>query len=445
MSEALYTTPALAAICSPAGHVAQVLAFEAALARAEARAGIIPNEAAEAIGAACRVELYDVDGLYREAAQAGTLAIPLVKALTAQVAEPGRAYVHWGATSQDAVDTALMLQLHEGLTLIEADLLRLAAACADLAEAHRGTLMAARTLLQQALPMPFGLKAARWLGLAVRQAQALRAQRAGLCVQLGGAAGTLAALGDRGLEVAELLAEELGLVAPELPWHAERDRTAALAAALGVAAGSMAKIAHDIVLLAQSEVGEASEAAAPGKGGSSAMPQKRNPVDAVLAQAAVRLAQAQVGVVLGALAHEHERAAGGWQAEWQALPDLARYAGGAVARVADAVAGLEVDAGRMRANLEAGGGLMLAESLTMALAPQLGRPEAQRLVQDLCRQAVAAGQTLKQVALADTLVGAALGPEAVAAALDPAAYLGSASALIDRALKGYHSVLTELS
>ncbi len=445
MSEALYTTPALAAIFAPASHLARILAFEAALARAEARAGIIPHEAAEAIAAACRVELYDVDALYQGAARAGTLAIPLVQALTARVAEPGRAYVHWGATSQDAVDTALMLQLREGLALIEADLLRLAAACAGLAEAHRATLMSARTLLQQALPMPFGLKAARWLGLAVRQVRALRAQRAALAVQLGGAAGTLAALGERGLEVVELLAEELGLVAPELPWHAERDQTASLAAALGVAAGSMAKIAHDIVLLAQSEVGEVSEASAPGKGGSSALPQKRNPVDAVLAQAAARLAQAQVGVIMGAMAHEHERAAGGWQAEWQALPDLARYAGGAVARVADAVAGLEVDAGRMRANLDAGGGLMLAEALTVALAPRLGRPAAQGLVQALCRQAVAAGQTLEQAALADTRVGAVLSPEAVGAALDPAAYLGSASALIDRALKGYHTLLMELS
>jgi 3-carboxy-cis,cis-muconate cycloisomerase len=445
VSEALYTTPELAAIFAPEGHVAGILAFEAALARASARAGVIPAEAAEAIAAACRVELYDVRALYQEAARAGTLAIPLVQALIAQVAEPGRAYVHWGATSQDAIDTALMLQLREGLTRIEADLLRFAAVCASLADAHRLTLMPARTLLQQALPMSFGLKAARWLGLAVRQVWALRGQRAGLCVQLGGAAGTLAALGDRGLEVAGLLAEELGLAAPELPWHAERDRTAALAAALGVAAGSMAKVAHDLVLLAQSEVGEASEAAAPGKGGSSAMPHKRNPVDAVLAQAAARLAQGQVGIILGAMAHEHERAAGGWQVEWQALPDLARYAGGSVARVADAVAGLEVNAAQMRANLDAGGGLMLAESLTVALAPRLGWPAAQRLVQTLCAQAVAGGVTLKEAALADTRVGAALSPQAIAAALDPAVYLGSANALIDRALEGYRTLLTALS
>jgi 3-carboxy-cis,cis-muconate cycloisomerase len=244
--------------------------------------------------------------------------------------------------------------------------------------------------------------------------------------------------------VAALLAEELRLGAPDLPWHAERDRTAAVAAALGVTAGAVAKIAYDIVLLAQTEVGEVSEAAAPGKGGSSALPQKRNPVDAVLAQAAARLALGQVAVVLGALPQEHERAAGGWQAEWQALPDLARYAGGAVAHVADAVAGLLVDGARMRANLAGGGGLMLAEALTMALAPRLGRPEAQQLVQALCGRAVASGATLEEAALAEPAVLAALDPAAVAAALDPAAYLGSSAALIDRALASYYALLVEI-
>lgn len=440
MDSLLFTTPALAAALSAEAHLAQLLAFEAGLARAEARAGVIPPEAAAAIGAACRPELYEAAALYREAARAGTLAIPLVRALTAQVAEPARGYVHWGATSQDAIDSALMLQLREALALIEAELLRLAAACAGLAEAHRASLMPARTLLQQALPMPFGLKAARWLALAVRQLRALREQRLSLCVQLGGAAGTLAALGGQGLLVADLLAEELGLAAPDLPWHAERDRVAALAAALGVAAGSAAKIAHDLALLAQSEVGEAQERAAPGKGGSSAMPQKRNPVDATLALAAARLALGLVPVVLGALAHEHERGVGGWQAEWQALPDLARYAGGAIAHVADAVAGLEVDPARMRANLAASGGLPMAEALALALAPHLGRPAAQELVKTLTER-VQGGATLLQVALAEPRVMAALDSGAVAAALEPAGYLGSSGALIDRALAGYRALL----
>jgi 3-carboxy-cis,cis-muconate cycloisomerase len=404
---------------------------------------VIPQAAAAAIDLACREAQVDLVALYQAAAQAGTVAIPLVKQLTATVAPAGQGYVHWGATSQDAIDSALMLQLRAGLRLIEADLLRLGAACAAHAEAQRATLMAGRTLLQQALPITFGLKAARWLALVTRQLQALRTQRAQLAVQFGGAAGTLAALGEHGLEVAAQLAAELGLTAPDLPWHAERDRTASVAAALGVAAGAIAKIAQDIVLMAQSEVGEVGEAAAPGKGGSSALPHKRNPIDATLAIAAARLALGQVPVVLGAMSQEHERAAGGWQAEWQALPELACYAGGAVARVADAVAGLELDAPRMRANLEQSGGVLMAEALTMALAPQLGRAEAQRVVQVVCARALAVGQTLAAIASADQEVRAVLDAGAVAAACDPARYLGSADALIDRALGAWHAAQEE--
>lgn len=437
----LYTTAAMATVWAPEAHLRQLLAFEVALARAEASAGVIPTAAAEAIAAACQGEQLDVAALYREAAQAGTLVIPLVKALTAQTAEAGRGFVHWGATSQDAIDSALMLQARAGLALLERDLLRLAATCAGLAEAHRRTLMAGRTLLQQALPISFGLKAARWLALATRQIAALRDQRALLALQLGGAAGTLAALGDQGLIVAELLAAELGLALPDLPWHTERDRVAGLAAALAVLAGSIAKIAYDLVLLAQSEVGEASEASAPGKGGSSAMPQKRNPVDATFALAAARLALGQLPIILGALAQEHERAAGGWQAEWQALPDLFRYCGGALGRVADALAGLQVDAGRMAANLEKSGGLLMAESLALAMTPQLGRPAAQQLVQALVAQAQASGASFRQTVQANAQVLAILAPEAIERALDPAAYLGSTEKLIDRALAGYKAIL----
>lgn len=435
--DALYTTPAMAAVMSPANHLRQLLAFEAALARAEARAGLIPAAAAEAIAAACKGGRFHAADIFARGAAAGTLVVPLVHDLTAQVAEAGRPYVHWGATSQDAVDTALMLQLREALALLEADLLRLCAACARLAADHRATLMAGRTLLQQALPITFGLKAARWLALAARQLQALRAQRAVLAAQLGGAAGTLAALGDRGLAVAALLAEELGLAAPDLPWHAERDRLGALAAAIAVAAGSVAKIAQDLLLLAQTEVGEAAEAPAPGRGASSAMPQKRNSVDAALALAASRLATAQLPPILGAMAQEHERAPGGLQVEWQAIHELTRYAAGAVARVADAVAGLQVDPDRMAANLALGGGLLLAESLAMALAPGLGRPEAQRLVRELVERSRAAGLPFHEAARADGRVRAALSADAIDRALDPAAYLGGADALIDRALHAW--------
>lgn len=418
-----------------------MLAFEAALAHAEARAGIIPREAADTIAATCRVELFDAAALYREAALSGTPAIPLVRRLSARVGGDAQKFVHWGATSQDALDTALMLQMRDGLDLLVDGLYGVCAACARLATEHRHTLMAGRTLLQQALPITFGLKAARWLALAVRQAQALRERRERtLAVQLGGAAGTLASLGDKGLRVVELLAAELGLPVPDLPWHTERDRVAEIAGTLGVVAGAMAKVAGDAAHLAQTEVGEASEGAAPGKGGSSAMPQKHNPVDATSAIASARLAIGEVPVILSAMAQEHERAVGGWQAEWAAIPDLFRCTASAVERVRDVVGGLEVDPARMRANLDLTGGLIMAESLAMALAPHLGRPEAQRIVKTLCDRATRSGVHLHQAAMEEAQVRAILSPEEIDRALDPGAYLGSTDAFIDRALASYCEV-----
>jgi len=442
----LFSTPAMAAVFSSQAHVRGMLAFEAALARAEALASIIPPEAANVITAACKEELFDVATLYREAAPAGTPVIPLVRMLTARAGDEAGKFVHWGATSQDAIDTALMLQMREGLDLLVNELLSVCAACATLAEQHRQTLMVGRTLLQQAVPLTFGLKAARWLALAVRQVQAVREHRERtLAVQLGGAAGTLAALGDQGLQVVHLLAEELGLPAPDLPWHTERDRVAQIAVTLGVVAGAMAKIAGDVVLLAQTEVGEVSEGTAPGKGGSSAMPQKHNPVDTTGAIASSRLAIGVVPVILSAMAQEHERAAGGWQAEWAAVPDLFRFTAGAVERVRGAVAGLQVDSVRMKANLDLTNGLIMAESLTMALAPQIGRPEAQRLVKTICDHAVASSTSLRQAAEADERVVALLSSEAIDRALNPSRYLGSTGTFIDRALASYRAVRSSRS
>ncbi|MGN6757050.1 MAG: 3-carboxy-cis,cis-muconate cycloisomerase [Thermomicrobiales bacterium] len=435
-----FSTPTMTAIFSPESRVRHMLDFEAALARAEARAGVIPAEAATAIAAACQVKDFDLAALEREAAIAGTPAIPLVRMLTALVAGDAGRFVHWGATSQDAVDTALVLQMREGLDELIAGVLAIGTACAAHAERHRDTPMAGRTLLQQALPITFGLKAARWLALATRQAQRLRELRVRvLVVQFGGAAGTLASLGDAGLRVTELLAEELGLALPELPWHAERDRIGEVAATLGVAAGALAKIASDVALLAQTEVGEAAEASAAGKGGSSALPQKRNPVDATFALAAARLAQGAVTTILGALAQEHERAVGGWQAEWVAVPDLFCHTAGTVARVQTAVAGLVVAPDQMQANLEATDSLIMAESVTMALAPHLGRPEAYRLVRVACERAVQQRIPLRQALLADDQVRAALTPAAIDHALDPATYLGSTNAFIDRALATFQA------
>jgi 3-carboxy-cis,cis-muconate cycloisomerase len=440
-ADGFFATQEMTAAFSPETHVRTLLAFEAALARAEARAGVIPTAAAETIATACRVELFDVASLYQEAALAGTLVIPLVRALTERVEGEAKRYVHWGATSQDAIDTALVLQMRKGLDLLLADLLALAGRCASLAEQHRGTPMVGRTLLQQALPITFGLKAARWLGLVTRQIRRLREVRErDLVVQFGGAAGTLASLGDNGLRVTELLAEELGLAVPDLPWHAERDRIGEIAAALGVLAGGMEKIATDVLLLRQTEIGELTEEAVPGKGGSSAMPHKRNPVDATMAVASARLAIGAVPVILGGLAQEHERAAGGWQAEWEALPDLFRHTSGAVARVRGSLNGIDVNAARMRANLDLTGGAIMAEALTTALAAHLGRTDAYQLVQTLTQRAAVASTDLRSMVLADEQVRSVLSVEAIDRAFDPLAYLGSSDAFIDRALAAYQEI-----
>ncbi len=443
-SATLFQLPEMVQLFAPEAHLRQMLRFESALARAQAQAGVIPVEAADAIAAACRLAFLDVPALYREASTTGSVAIPLVRALTERTGEAGAAYVHWGATSQDVIDTALMLQARDGLDLLLAELRRVAAECARLAELHRLTVMPGRTLLQQATPITFGLKAARWLALAVRQVAALQERRtSGLALQFGGAAGTLAALGDQGARVAQILADELQLPLPELPWHAERDRIGAIAATLGIVAGSMAKIATDIVLLAQSEVGEVNESAGAGKGASSAMPQKRNPVDATLALAAARLCTGQVTIMLNAMAQEHERATGGWQAELVAVPEIFGFASGAVSHVLGALRGLQVNVARMRENLTHDAGMLMAESLSVALAPALGRPDAQRLVQQVVNDARGSGRSLHQQALDDVRVRAVLSGEAVDQALDPSAYLGSTGAFVDRALASFHAFEAE--
>jgi 3-carboxy-cis,cis-muconate cycloisomerase len=433
----LFSTPEMTAVWSPQSHVRRMLEFEAALARALARAGVIPPTAAEEIAAECLADWDEaVDILYTSAVGAGTLAIPLVEMLTERVKEPARGFVHWGATSQDTLDTALVLQIRDGIELLLQGLFAVAAELALLAGGHRRTLMPGRTLLQQALPITFGLKAARWLALVSRQLIRLGEVRSrSACVQLGGASGTLAALGMVGDTVTQYLAEDMGLAVPLLPWHTERDRIAEVAAALGVIAGAMGKIAGDVVLLAQTEVGEVVEDGdESGRGRSSALPQKRNPIDAVMASAASRLAIGAVPVLLGSMLQEHERAAGAWQAEWEALPDLFRFTMSAVEHVKSCLVGLRVEAARMRANLDASGGLLMAESLTIALAEHIGRHQAYVLVRRVTGEARASGRDLRSVARADTGVKAVLSEEALERALDPAAYLGSTDIYIDRAL-----------
>lgn len=438
-----FSTPEMSATFSGRSLVARMLEFEAALARAQARAGLIAEDAANAIASRCKVDLFDIEALYRDAAQAGTPAIPLVKMLTERVEGDGRRFVHWGATSQDAIDTAMMLQIRDGLRQLTGRLLDVAGACAALAERHRRTPMAGRTLLQHAVPITFGLKAARWLAHVTRLVQRLRElQGHVLVVQLGGAAGTLAALGSNGVRVMELLARELDLGTPDLPWHTERDRMAEVASALGLIAGAMAKIASDVSLLTQTEVGEIAGTSQGAAGRSSTMPHKRNPVETTAARASAQLALGVVPTILAAGVQEHERAAGGWQAEWQAVPDLFRFTAAAVEWVHRALGHLEVDAERMRANLDLTRGLIMAEALTVALAPSLGRPEAYRVVQRLSDRAVQTGRNLKELAASNEQVRGALAPDTLQRVFDVSAYLGSTDELIDRALAAFRTIRT---
>lgn len=412
-----------------------MLDVESALASAEARAGVIPARAAAEIAACCRAERFDVDALGRGGRGAANPVVSLVRALTDEVTGDAARYVHWGATSQDVLDTASMLVARRALDVILADLAGVAAACAALADAHRETLMAGRTLLQQAVPITFGLKAAGWLaGVAQARRRLLLVRTDGLAVELGGAAGSIASLGCHGVTVLAHLAEELDLAEPPVPWHTARLRVADLGAALGLAAGALAKVALDVTLLSQTEVAEVAESSG---GGSSTMPHKRNPVEATIASACARRVHGLAGVLLASMTQEHERAAGAWQAEWETLRDALALTGGAAASMRKALEGLEIRPARMRANLDASGGLLLAERVAMAIAGRLGRLEAHRVVAAACDRAVDGEGSFRHELLADSEVGAALSATEIDRLLDPAGYLGSSDALIDRALEAH--------
>lgn len=330
---------------SDAAWLAAMLDAERALARASSLVGVVPAAAAAAIAGQCEPGRHDLEALLEQGRAVGNPAEPLVQALRERVGSAAARWVHFGATSQDVVDTAAMLVARRATRLVDGELGGVATACARLAEEHRATPMAARTVLQQAVPTTFGAKAAGWLVAVVDARDRLRALR--FQAQLGGAAGTLAAFGERGPQVLAAYAAELGLDEPRVPWHAVRRPPAALGAALEAAAAACAKIGLDVVLLAQTEVAEVAEA--PG-GGSSTMPHKRNPVSAVLARACARLVHANASV-LACAEHEHERAAGAWQAEWTALSEALAHAGGAAAAIRASLAGLAVDPARMRANM----------------------------------------------------------------------------------------------
>nr|WP_268748034.1 3-carboxy-cis,cis-muconate cycloisomerase [Pseudomonas nitroreducens] len=443
--DAYFTAPAMRALFCDAGRVQGMLDFEAALARAEARVGLIPAEAVASIEAACVAELYDFSALAQAISTAGNSAIPLVKALGRRIAASdaeAERYVHLGATSQDAMDSGLVLQLRAAIGLLEQDLATLGDALAVQAERHADTPLAGRTWLQQATPVTLGMKLAGVLGAVTRHRQRLAELKPRLlCLQFGGASGSLAALGEQAWPVAEALAEELQLNLPEQPWHTQRDRLAEFAGLLGLIAGSLGKLGRDLSLLMQTEVGEVFEPSAPGKGGSSTMPHKRNPISAAVLIGAATRAPGLVATMFASMPQEHERSLGLWHAEWETLPELCCLVSGALQQALLVVPGLEVDAARMRNNLELTQGLVLAEAVSIALAQRIGRDAAHHLVEQCCRQAVKEGTHLRAVLGANAVVSAELSAAELDRLLDAAHYLGQARRWVARAVAEHRSLL----
>jgi 3-carboxy-cis,cis-muconate cycloisomerase len=431
----LYGSDAMRAVFDERALFQRMLEVEAALARVQARLGIIPADAAAAITEAARFENLSVEELAASARNIGYPVVGLVAGLSRAAGEAGR-WTHWGATTQDIVDTATVLQIREGLALIRPELLALLRAFMAQADRHRGTVMAARTHLQQALPTSFGLKNATW-GLPfidhIRRLDELRPRIEH--VEFGGAAGTLASLGNQGVAVMEGLAAELGLAALPAPRHVVRDAIAEVVCFLGLVSGSLAKFATDIVLLAQTEVGEVAEPYVAGRGSSSTMPQKRNPIASEYILAAARGVQAQVPLMLGAMAHDHERASGPWQAEALAVPQAFVLTHGALLHARIVAEGMVVDGERMRRNLDLTGGLIVAEAVMMGLAPHIGRGEAHHVVKHACDAALAEGIKLADALAREAAVSSRLDRAAIVQLTDPAHYLGSSNAFIDRVLR----------
>ena len=434
----MLSSAAMRAVCDDRAVLQFMLDFEAALARAESAVGIVPSGAAEAIAKACNADAFDIAGLAEAATRSGNLAIPLVKALTSEVAKSDKdaaRFVHWGATSQDVIDTATMLGLRAGIDALLSDIGRAVTGFARLARQHRNTAVVARTWLQHALPMPFGLKLAEYAAALHRsRGRLLRLKDHTLALQFGGAAGTLAALGDHGWMVAEKLSDILKLPLPEAPWHSHRDRIAEVTSVLAIIAGTCGKIARDVQLMMQTDVAEAFEPSGEGRGGSSTMPHKRNPVAAASAIAAATMAPNLAATIFAAQVGDHERSAGPWHAEWPTLPSLLLVTSGALAAIVDIAEGLEVDTARMRANLDTTGGLIMAEAVAFALAEKIGKQEAHHLVEAASKKAVAERKSLRAVLEQDTGITAHLDAARISQLLEPMAYQGVSQTLIDRLL-----------
>jgi 3-carboxy-cis,cis-muconate cycloisomerase len=420
-----------------------MLDFEAALARAEASAGVIPTSAASAITAKCRTELFDQKKLAEAAALAGNLAIPLVKQLKDLAAVENKDaanFVHWGATSQDAIDTGMILQCREALALMSGDVNELCNALAKLADEHRATPIVGRTWMQHAVPTTLGMKFAGWLDALGRHRERLRqTQKTCLVLQFGGAVGTLAALGLKGDAVASQLAKELSLALPQIPWHSHRDRVAEIATALGLLTGTLGKIARDISLHSQTEIDELREPAKDGRGCSSTMPHKRNPVAAAAILSAAIRVPALVSTMLSAMLQEDERGMGGWHAERETLPEIVCLAAGALHQLTGVVPHLEIDVERMRQNLDLTNGQIFSEAITAALGEKIGRSHARKLLDTASERAAKENRPLRHVLDENPEIRQHLSPQELEKLFDPRNYSGVASQFIDRVIQQHES------
>lgn len=443
--DAYFTARDMRDVFCDQGRVQAMLDFEAALARAEAKVGLIPQTAVAPIEAACRAEHYDFAALAEAIATAGNSAIPLVKALGKQIATTAaeaERYVHLGATSQDVMDTGLVLQLRRALELIEGDLAQLGETLSTQARRYVATPLAGRTWLQHATPVTLGMKIAGWLGAVTRSRQRLQELKPRLLVlQFGGASGTLAALGTQAMPIADALAAELHLTLPDQPWHTQRDRLVEFGSVLGLIAGSLGKLGRDISLLMQTEAGEVFEPSAPGKGGSSTMPHKRNPVSAAVLIGAATRVPGLLSTLFSAMPQEHERSLGLWHAEWETLPEICCLVSGSLKQALLVADGLEVDAERMARNLDLTQGLVLAEAVSIVLAQRVGRDTAHHLLEQCCKRAVAEQRHLRAVLGDEPQVTAELSPAELDDLLDPANYLGQSRTWVERAV-AEHSALT---
>ncbi|OWJ68840.1 class-II fumarase/aspartase family protein [Inquilinus limosus] len=433
----MFGTAEMRAVFTDEALVGRYLEAEAALARAQARSGVVPAEAAGAIDAASRSIVVDYETLRRETEIVGYPILPLVHQLAEAAGEAGR-YVHWGATTQDIMDTANVLQIRAALQIVDRDLRELRAVLAGMAKQYRDTPMAGRTHLQQALPVTFGYKAAVWLSSIDRHIERLEQALPRVLVgEFSGAAGTLASIGAGGLEMQGLFCEELGLGRPSITWHVARDGIAEAVTLLGLVTGTLGKIATDVMMMSATEFGEVSEPFVPGRGASSTMPQKRNPISSELMLAAAKAVRQHVATMLDGMIHDFERATGPWHLEWVSLPESFLLTAAALANAKFMLAGLVVHEDRMRANLGLTHGLIVAEAVMMAAAPRLGRQHAHDVVYEACRKAIEVGGDLAEIlAGVPEVVEALGGVEAVRRHCDPSNYLGLCGEMVDRVLDG---------